>query len=231
VDKFLIEICQKGLAENNGYLTSRAGDLYRKLQSLISKLPVFGFNFAKFDYKILRSEILCALKEKSMGGPASELSIFSTQNILKKIDTSNLMFMDVLSYLGGPTSYDNWTRKILGSRKKLFYPYDYMDSLEKLKERELPPLHCWMSGLKNCNILEQDKQLYEKYLADGKSEEEALKLLDLEQPPPNGEEKLQELKNEWQDLGFSTMRDYTNHYLTADLEPMAKCLKPVVWFI
>ena len=41
-------------------------------------------------------------------------------------------------------------------KRKGVYPYDYMDSFEKLSETSLPPIECWYSRLNDSNISESD---------------------------------------------------------------------------
>ena len=41
-------------------------------------------------------------------------------------------------------------------RKKGCYPYEYMDSIEKFEEKELPPKEAFYSKLRQENILDKD---------------------------------------------------------------------------
>ena len=42
------------------------------------------------------------------------------------------------------------------AEKKGIYPYEYMDSFEKFKERKLPDIECFFSSLKDCGISEEE---------------------------------------------------------------------------
>ena len=43
-------------------------------------------------------------------------------------------------------------------KKKGTYPYEYIDSFNKFKERKLPAIDCFFSSLKDCGISEEDYQ-------------------------------------------------------------------------
>ena len=76
-------------------------------------------------------------------------------------------------------------------KRKGAYPYEWVDSYEKFDYKELPPKECFYSSLK-----------------DGKRDND------------NGQisnEKHLSLKNEWEELGFNTFRDFHNHYFKKDV--------------
>ena len=57
-------------------------------------------------------------------------------------------------YLSGEFS----GKKLELVKKKDVYPYEYMDSFERSKEKKLPDIDCFFSSLKNCGIDEKEYQ-------------------------------------------------------------------------
>lgn len=191
------------------------------LYKLITILPVFCYNFSRFDYRLIRSELLLYLIEKFS---VQNVNLLVVKNKLKKITTPKLMFLDCLSFNGGG-SYDNFTYKITQKRQKLLLPYDHFTDLSVLNETELPPVSAWTSQLKNCNLLGQELELY-NYLVEkkGKTKEQAFQIIGCDKMPLNAENKLKELKQIWEEKNFRTMRDWVNWYISFDLAPLVHCM-------
>ncbi len=99
------------------------------------------------------------------------------------------------------------------------FPYGYLNDVDQLNETSLPPVSCWYSGLKSCNILSADYDAYMELLDEGYSTSKALQCLNLDRIPKNATETLQELKTLWENENF-LLRDYATFYLKKDIEPM-----------
>ena len=76
-------------------------------------------------------------------------------------------------------------------KRKGAYPYEWVDSYEKLNYQELPPKECLYSSIND---------------GEGDNDNENI-----------SNEKYLSLKNEWKELGFNTFRDFHNHYLKKDI--------------
>ena len=76
-------------------------------------------------------------------------------------------------------------------KRKGAYPYEWVDSYEKFDYKELPPKECFYSPIKDGNRDNNNGHI--------------------------SDEKHLNLKNEWEEIGFNTFRDFHNYYLKKDV--------------
>ena len=118
-----------------------------------------------------------------------------------------LQSLDILNFLGGATTLDNFLKAYGASEEKGFFPYEWFDSIEKLNVSQLPPIDSFWSKLKNHNVLSVDYDKFVELKNRGMEQDEILKKLRLKKVPQNAEEKYLELQNIWERKGMQTFRD------------------------
>ena len=72
------------------------------------------------------------------------------------LSTNKLKFVDICNYLAPGFSYDKYLKAYGCELKKGHFPYEYMDDLQKLDERSLPPQSAFYSRLKNEGISDEN---------------------------------------------------------------------------
>ena len=65
---------------------------------------------------------------------------------------------DSTNFLAPGFSYDKFLKAYECPQTKGFFPYEWLDSLEKLEHSSLPPHEAFFSTLKNQNISDEDYQ-------------------------------------------------------------------------
>ncbi len=75
------------------------------------------------------------------------------------MSTSMLKFLDISNYLAPGYSYEKFLKAYECGKTKGFFPYEWMTSLDKLDNPELPPHESFYSNLKGANISEADYEL------------------------------------------------------------------------
>ena len=75
--------------------------------------------------------------------------IVKNNNQFKCIATPTLKFLDICSYLSPGCSYSKYLAAFDVTEKKGYWPYEYIDCVERLQETELPPRSAFDSSLKN----------------------------------------------------------------------------------
>ena len=83
-------------------------------------------------------------------------------------------------------------------KRRVFFPYEWFDSAEKLNETQLAPIESFWRKLKNHNVFSVDYDKFMDCKKRGIDEKEALKKLKLKTVPKNAEENYRELQNIWE---------------------------------
>ena len=94
------------------------------------------------------------------------------------------------------------------NEEKGFFPYDYFTSGDQLDETSLLSYETFYPTIKSCNVLEEDYTNFQKLVDQGKSEQEALQILRLQEVPKTGPEHYQWLQQLWTENQRSTFADY-----------------------
>ena len=72
------------------------------------------------------------------------------------LETKRLRYLDLTNYLAAGTSLSAFYKTYKVKNPKGSFPYEWFDSLEKLKHTELPPLEAFHSTLTNQSISQED---------------------------------------------------------------------------
>ena len=129
---------------NNPYKT-----LIGQLLGWLRQLPVIGFNSGKYDLNMIKRSFVPLLI-------SNNAAVIKRQNTFMCLSTTNLKFLDVTQYLAPGVSYDKYLKAYGCDLQKGHFPYEYMDDLQKLEDRVLPPQSAFFSQLKNEGISDAD---------------------------------------------------------------------------
>ena len=131
--------------------------LRQDLENYCSTIPVFDFNSSRYDLNLIKEYLLPHLLTERNVVP----NVIRTGNKYIGMNSVGWQFLDILNFLGGATTLDNFLKAYGGSEEKGFFPYEWFDSAKKLNETQLPPIESFWSKLKNHNVLSVD---YDKYM-------------------------------------------------------------------
>ena len=112
--------------------------------------------------------------------------------------------LDVSHYLAAGYSYDKFLESFQASVRKSFFPYQWFDSVSKLKDTALPPPDAFYSELKGVNSLGQDQKTIE--------------------------ENFKELQNIWQQEGMTKFEHFLRFYNIRDVEPLVEAVMKMMKF-
>ena len=78
-------------------------------------------------------------------------------------DAGGFVFLDIMQYLAPGFKLDTFIKSFGGdgdstdsANSKSYFPYEYIDSYEKLSETEMPPHDAFYSNVKQENVLDAD---------------------------------------------------------------------------
>ena len=117
----------------------------------LREVPVVGFNSAKYDANIMKLYLSGALTKYDKPDK-EEVTPLKTNSMYRVITSKTLKFLDVSNFLAVGVSLDSWLKAYKCSMTKGFFPYEWLDSYDKLYQDHLPSYSEWYSSLKGKNI-------------------------------------------------------------------------------
>ena len=117
----------------------------------INEIPVIGFNSGKYDINVVKPYLIKKLTEMD---PLQ--FVVKKNNVFMCLQTERLRFLDIRNYLAPGFDYATYLKAYKCSVRKGFFPYEWMDNLEKLNSTSLPSHQQFYSSLKNNNISEEE---------------------------------------------------------------------------
>ncbi len=131
----------------------KANQIMSDLRHHISELPVVGFNSGKYDLNVLKN-VLIPLLVQTQGVKFC----VKRHHAYLALKSGTLKFLDISNFLAAGTSYTQFLKAYNCEVEKGFFPYEYVDSLNKLEESQLPPHSAFYSWLRNSNISSEEYQ-------------------------------------------------------------------------
>ena len=122
-----------------------------KYETWMREIPVIGFNSGKYDINMVKPYLIKALITTD---PIE--FVVKKSNAFVCLKTKRLKFLDIRNYLAAGFSYATYLKAYKCSAIKGYFPYEWMDDLEKLKLPNLPAHQAFYSSLKNCNITDEE---------------------------------------------------------------------------
>ena len=122
-----------------------------QLDSWINKVPVFGFNFGRYDLNMIKKYFVGDLTE------ISDVNVAKKENSYMFLATGKFKFLDIKNYLAPGLSYDAWCRAYGCELQKLSFPYEWFDSFEKLNHKGPVKYEEFYSSLKGGITISQEE--------------------------------------------------------------------------
>ncbi len=160
------------------------------------QLPCVGYNIGRYDINLskkfgLINELQQDCKEQSM-------FVAKKANNYMSLGTDRLSIIDMINYVPPGTSYAAFLKNTGSDLEKSHFPYEWFDSIDKLKATRLPDPDAFFSTLKGCNTLGESKEeIYETH---------------------------QELLTIWKTQNMQTFKDFLIFYNDRDVVPFVPAI-------
>ena len=125
--------------------------LEEKMNAHVQELPILGFNSGKYDLNAVKTFLFPYLIEHQ---PIKFTVKRNSNHMCLKTDF--LKLLDISNYVAPGFSYDQYLKAYKCEQTKGFFPYEWVDGLDKLEETSLPPHAAFYSTLKNDNITQNE---------------------------------------------------------------------------
>lgn len=126
-------------------------ELAEKLTAYLQEFPVLGFNSGKYDLNPVKEFLFPYLIETQ----PIKFTVKRNSNHMC-LKTKFLKLLDITNYLAPGFSYDQFLKAYECKQTKGFFPYEWIDNLDKLEEKSLPPHAAFYSSLKKQNITDDE---------------------------------------------------------------------------
>ena len=136
-------------------------ELAQKLNAYLSELPVLGFNSGKYDLNAVKEFLFPYLIEHH----PIKFTVKRNSNHMC-LKTKCLKLLDISNYVAPGFSYDQFLKAYECEQTKGYFPYEWVDGLDKLEETSLPPHAAFYSSLKNQNITNEEYQYCQQVWED-----------------------------------------------------------------
>ena len=215
------------MAERNIEIRSREIRLVGKLKKFINHLPILGFNSSGYDIPLIKNYFLPELA-RLVPSEASiqfvkKTTLYVSITVNGLMDGGGFVFLDIMQYLAPGFNLDTFIKSFAGdtSSRKSYFPYEYMDSYDKLRETEMPPYEAFVSELRQENQLDSEYQTYlvQKLGLARDTKKDSLTPEQLAKAPQTGHEKYRMLVDMWREKQWQTIGDYLRYYNIQDVVP------------
>ena len=117
----------------------------------VEQVPVFGFNSGSYDINVIKEFFVKDLAE------ISNVNVAKKGNSYMFLSTPKFKFLDIKSYLAPGLSYAAWCRAYGTELQKLVFPYEWLDSFEKLNHKGPVKYEDFYSSLKGGETISQEQ--------------------------------------------------------------------------
>ena len=108
--------------------------------------------FGKYDLYVVKDDVFPVLVKEE-----AKFTINQNNNLMC-LKTEHLCFLDIINFLVPGFTNDKFVKAYACLQTKGFFPYERIDSLDKLDSSSLPPHEAFYSSLEGCNISVEEYQ-------------------------------------------------------------------------
>ena len=142
-------------SDESDKLIKAEAHLPKKVKNLwktwVNQVPVFGFNSGRYDINMIKEYFV-----KNLAG-ISDVNVAKKENSYMFLSTPKFKFLDIKSYLAPGLSYAAWCRAYGTELQKLVFPYEWLDSFEKLNHKGPVKYEDFYSSLKGGETISQEQ--------------------------------------------------------------------------
>ena len=227
VDDCIVEEEKKDLSTQFLQMqTNQLIDLQEHFERYCNVLPVFGFNNAKNDINLIKSCLLPILVNERGIQP----TVIKKANHLDSFKFGDIQLLDIMNFLGGPTSLDSFLKDYKTKETKGFFPYEWFDWTEEMNNKELPPYDSFFNIQRNNNPLEKEYNDFQNLVKSGLTPKQAVVKYRMARIPSTAAENYSYLQSIWVSEGMKSFKDFLMWYKNKDVLPTLEAMQKMIEF-
>ena len=118
----------------------------------LNQVPVIGFNSGKYDINLIKQYFAEEIAKFDDDESKPQIFVARKENNYMFLTTDEFKFLDIRNYLAAALTYENWCKSLGCKLGKLVFPYEWLDSYEKLNHVGPVKRECFYSSLKKKTI-------------------------------------------------------------------------------
>ena len=127
----------------------------------LNQVPVIGFNSGKYDINLIKqyfAEEIAKFDDDDESKKPPKIFVARKENNYMFLTTDEFKFLDIRNYLAPALTYENWCKSLGCKLGKLVFPYEWLDSYEKLNHVGPVKHKCFYSSLKKKKTILQQRK-------------------------------------------------------------------------
>lgn len=168
---------------------------------------------------------------EQLDGPISAVRQAGAYILVK---SKSLKFLDVLKFTSGRCSLRSYLKDFEDvcnlEGGKDWFPYSKISDKMTMTSQPLPSYEDFEDFLCGCNSLNEENEKFQTLIDKGLTIGQALKQMNLKEPPPTGQERYTQLCQHWRDKKLKNLYELLVYYTKQDIEPLLKYKKPFINF-
>ena len=108
------------------------GKVQKQWRQSVNQVSAIGFNSGKYDFNMVKEYFVKKISYNKEDGCNEDVFAANKENDYMFLTTSKFKFLDVKNYIGPGLSYDAWCKSMGCRLQKIMFPYEWLDSYEKL---------------------------------------------------------------------------------------------------
>ena len=147
------------------------GDLEDRVRRHLRCVPIISFNGARYDINVIKAPLMKCLAQTDVDDSSSSSSsasedededrspieyVVKKQDSMTCVQTERLRFLDITNFISPGFTYDSYLKAYGARQQKGFFPYEWVDCLEKLDVTTVPPVDAFYSRLRKQSLSPED---------------------------------------------------------------------------
>ena len=108
------------------------GEVKKQWKQWVNQVPVIGFNSGKYDIDMVKEYFVKEISYNKEIECNKDVFVAKKENDYMFLITPKVKFLDIKNYIGPGLSHDAWCKSMGCRLQKLMFPYEWLDSHERL---------------------------------------------------------------------------------------------------